>query len=646
LKHKNLPGKNLFQGLGLLLCIVSLFWPVFGAGPAPVQARPLSAGVPSVSLDVPSQVMIGEDFSFSVTFDNAGDQTGYGPFIDVVFPANGADGDAGEDTQDGIFYDAGAGGTYLGNPLDCQEAAFDDSGQVQHPFYRDADGDYVTVTGTPGDTFVSCKLPFGSFVTDQPPAAVTFQAAMSSLADVGTALPIRARGGFLYGGDPLDNWCCDVIAPNPSNPDSSTWTGPNQADVEPTLLRLEKTYDGPEGETATGPNFPQRFTIAVDVAEGQTVTDLEISDLLPENLQFLSLVDVSGNGTGTVTEVSTPALDTPDGTLSRRLDRVDGTASAVDAEMTFSFFVPRDDLGGARVLDPATGDDVLSPNNAYAEGDWTPVDPRDLGGSDTISVSAGGVGSPAEYTLTDKSIAIQKGVANLTDGQNSPGDVLEYTLEVQVSDFFAFAGVEITDVVSDGQHVVSTYTPELAVEGNGFSTPAADMDGANLDVICNYSGTQGSECTAPDPDPNDGTTRLVFRISDELVSRGRPDGNLLGGCVPPGGGTADCGTLDDGPTTLTLTFRTRILEDFRDDIPSGDESVDQGDTRWRWKARSWTTPPWPAPGTRRATPAARTWPLAATDFSKRFTPSTAALPSPHLSTSSPAIRSPSACAMT
>ena len=576
MKPKTFLNKILFYGLNIILCMVSLLSPVFSAGPILVQARPLSAGVPSVTLDAPSRVMVGEDFSFAVVFDNAGDQTGYGPFIDVVFPANGADGNAGADTPDGISYDAGQGGTYMGSPLDCQEAAFDALGEVQHPFYRDADGDYVTVTGTPGDIFVSCKLPFGSFVTDQPPAAVTFQAAVSSLADVGTPLPIRARGGFLYGGDPLDNWCCDVIAPNPSSHDSSSWTGPNQADVEPTLLSLEKTYSGPEGETATGPNFPRQFTIAVDVAQGQTVTDLEISDLLPENLQFLSLDNVSGNGTGTISEISTPGSDTPDGTLSRRLDRVDGTASAVDAEMTFSFYVPRDDLGGTRVLNPSTGDDVDSPNNAYAEGDWTPVDPRDPGGAD--NVSAGGVGSPAEYTLRDKSLAVQKGVTNLTDGQNSPGDILEYTLAVQVSDFFAFEGVEITDVVSDGQHVVAGYTPELQVEGNGFSYPASDMDGANLDVVCNYSGTQGSECTASDPDPNDGTTSLEFRISDELISRGRPDGNLLGGCVPPGGGTADCDIVDDGPTTLTLTFRTRILEDFRDEFPSGDESVDQGDT--------------------------------------------------------------------
>ncbi|MGM0374564.1 MAG: sortase domain-containing protein [Chloroflexota bacterium] len=567
--------RSVYAWIGIFLIVLSCFYPSPASEIHTVQAQDLYAGFPSVTLDTPSQVMLGEDFSFSVVFDNTGDQVGYGPFIDVVFPANGADGSAGAETPDGIFYDAAQGGTYLGNPLECQDATFDNDGEVQHPYYRDTNGDYVIVTGTPGDTFVSCKLPYGSFVPEQPPAAVTFQATLSGLADLGTALPIRARGGFLYGGDPLDNWCCDVIAPNPSSNDSSSWTGPNQADVEPTLLSLEKTYSGPEGETATGPNYPRQFTISVDVAEGQTVNNLEIMDVLPDNLQFLALNSVSGNGTGTISEISTPDTDVPGGTLSRLLDSVVGTAAPVDAEMTFSFYVPRDDLSGARVLDPATGDDVPSVNNAYAVGDWTPTDSRDPGGTD--NVSAGGVGPPGEYTLTDKSLAIQKGVTNLTDSQNSPGDILEYTLEVQVSDFFAFGAVEIIDIVSDGQHVLSTYTPELRIDGNGFSFPAADLEEGNFDVICNYSGTQGSECTASDPETDDGTTRLVFRISDELESRGRPDGDLLGGCVPSGGGTADCENSDDGPTTATLTFRTQILEDFRDDYPSGDESVDQGD---------------------------------------------------------------------
>ena len=45
------------------------------------------------------------------------------------------------------------------------------------------------------------------------------------------------------------------------------------------------------------------------------------------------------------------------------------------------------------------------------------------------------------------------------------------------------------------------------------------MTAANYDVVSNYSGGPGPECTANDPAANDGTTEVVLRLSDELVSR-------------------------------------------------------------------------------------------------------------------------------
>ena len=520
--------------------------------------------------------MIGEEFSFTVIFDNTGDQTGYGPFIDVVFPVNGADGDPADPgvTKDGISFIESAGAVYSGIQLTCEAMTFDSSGQITHPYYRDSTGDYVTVLGPAGDTFVSCLLPFGSFVPDQPEAAVTFQASLSEYADAGVPLPLRVRGGFRFGENPLDDWCCDQIAPQPTSHDSADWTGTYQSDVTPTILSLDKTYSGPEGETATGPNYPRQFTITVDVADGQTVENLELTDILPDNLQFLSVDSVSGNGTGTITPVSTPTTSTPGGTLTRRLDQVVGTAGGSDASLTFSFYIPRDDSGGGRVIDPATGDDVTSENNAAAVGDWVPIDSRDPGGTDNVTAD----GSGPEYTLDDKAVAVQKHVNNLNP-PNSPGDILEYTYQIQVSDYFAFQDLVITDLISDGQHVVSGYTPRLSVNGNGgYTLSSTEMTAGNYEVSCNYSGTQGSECTLNDPAADDGTTTLVLRISDELVSQGRSSGRLLGGCVPISGGTADCGAQDDGPTTLTITYQTQIQQEFTDDYPSGDPSVDQGDT--------------------------------------------------------------------
>ena len=129
-----------------------------------------------------------------------------------------------------------------------------------------------------------------------------------------------------------------------------------------------------------------------------------------------------------------------------------------------------------------------------------------------LSIDAAG----PEHTLNDRSIAIQKSVANRTDATNTPGDVLEYTLAFQVSDFFAFNGVTLTDIFSDGQRFDATFTPTLSIAGNTFSLPAAGMAPANFTVVPNY--------TPASPAPNDGTTTITFRVSDEIVSRGQPTG--------------------------------------------------------------------------------------------------------------------------
>src|SRR5581483_1773145 len=117
-----------------------------------------------------------------------------------------------------------------------------------------------------------------------------------------------------------------------------------------------------------------------------------------------------------------------------------------DASVLFTFYIPLDNTTPARILNPITGDDVPSPNNASTAGTWAPIDARDTTGP--VSIDDPG----PEHTLIDKSIAIQKSVQNLTDSVNSPGDVLEYTLDFQISDFFAFQNLVIDDTFSDGQH--------------------------------------------------------------------------------------------------------------------------------------------------------------------------------------------------
>ncbi len=521
---------------------------------APKEMAPLAAA-PVVTLSVPSPIFIGQDFSFTATFDNASPtDVGYGPYIDLVFPVTGADG-AGAAIDDGITF---VSATYLGAAVTSTVLPFPAPlGCVTHPYAVDNTGQPLQVCGTVGDELVVLQLPFGSFTNDQPPAAVTVNATLSNLADLGTPLTLSGQGGFRFGNDPLAN---------PA--DDPTVVGPvTTANVTPQLITLVKTYSGPEDETATGPNYPRQYTISVAIAPGQTVTNLDVSDLLPDNMAFLSVVSTSPSATIVLTPNVGSAANPPYNELKVRFASVTGSGGT-DATVTFEYFIPRLDASNAAVIDPATGDDVISENQAKAVGDWTPLDPRDPGGTGNAVADPPG----PEHVLTDKSIAIQKGVADVADvypSGPSPDDVLEYSLNFQVSDFFAFQSLVITDTLSDGQRFDPSYPPELQVNGNTFALAAAAIAGANFDVVPNY--------TPDSTPPNDGTTTLIFRVSDELISRGRSDGQLLGGCVPPAGGQADCGAQNDGATTAIIRFHTIIQHQFSDDYPSGEPNVDQGD---------------------------------------------------------------------
>ena len=148
----------------------------------------------------------------------------------------------------------------------------------------------------------------------------------------------------------------------------------------------------------------------------------------------------------------------------------------------------------------------------------------------------------------------------------------------------------IADTISDGQHLLSTsgtpnFTPTIEVNGNPYYLGTASFNSSNYIVSCDYTGattTPPSECTVITGGAT-GDTTLTFNVSDEIITR-LENGRMLGGCVNPAGGLyTPCdpvpppGVPGDGPTTAIIVFQTQILEEFVDDYPSGDTSVDQGD---------------------------------------------------------------------
>ena len=141
---------------------------------------------------------------------------------------------------------------------------FDASGHVVHPFLLSSSGQPAVITGTPGDELVVFTLPLGSFTPSQPSATIDFSAQLSTLATLSVSLPVTAAGGFEFGADPEN----DPTVDPPIVGSTTTST------VTPTLFQIQKTYLGPEQETATGPNFVQQYQVSVRVAAGQTITNL------------------------------------------------------------------------------------------------------------------------------------------------------------------------------------------------------------------------------------------------------------------------------------------------------------------------------------------------------------------------------------
>ena len=549
-----------------------------------LEGRAMLAPVPFVTLqDVPSDVLIGEPAHMAVTLRNSTLDTnpstavGYAPYIDLYLPASGFDGRNGG-PLDGITLIPGSA-TYLGAPVDvvAPSPLSLASGGVPHPLAQDSSSSPFNITPPagffPGDQLTVLRLPFGSFTPNQPEIRIEFDVMVSDKADVGVALPIYACGGFQFGLDALNNPTAD-----PTIPPVNSTANCASATTTPRLFTLTKSVNGLHDttsaggtvdETASGPNFGHQYTITVNVANGQTVTNLQIGDLLPPSLQYVSLVSVSGNGSTLVPSGSdsTPSPTTPGGALSRTLDQVIGTSSRSDAQMTFSFYVSCKDATGGAVINPVTGDDAPLVDTASATGKWLPVDLRDPGPNGTTDHVPITVSNSATHTLIAKSIAVQKSWAVATERAGggsgpTPGDTLEYTLNFQISDCFAFQGVTLVDTFSDGQALAGSPTLAFTRGGSGGSTsPSGAFAPANVQTV---------------PIGSQGETQITFGLSNELVSRAFAGaGKMLGAGIPNGGGSIANVTAPG--TTGVVKFRTTILDSFTHGVTPHTQSVDQGD---------------------------------------------------------------------
>lgn len=572
---------------------------------------------PSVSLDLstdissPTEVKLGENLTFTATFSNTGapGEAGFGPFVDLVIPRNGADGAAGAPLDGFDFVQA----SYLGQTLTSWELIFPDddgtgpgtTGTVSHPLGVDAAGNALQVIGQAGDKLVVVQLPFGSFTPEQPDASITVELTTSELADIDQPLTISTRAGFQYGSDPLNNPTTDptLLSVGGSNADSSTWTQLGYA--QPSLMELTKSYLGPEDETATGPNHSQQYELVADLAAGQVIDNLVITDLLPDNIVVTSIDSVTVGGAPAAFTDNLSSLSFPGTGQSLQVSLTNPVTGGAGSDVTvrISFYVNELDGLGQRVI-PVAGEDDLdgsggpgeidsrSHNDASASGTWTPIDGRD-GGTVSITANPTPVDSLTlvDHILDGKAIAIQKTVAIVQDtgfSGTSPGDVLEYTLQFQISDYFTFGDLIIDDVFQDGQEFDFGFGATFSIEDfairarNGGGPESSTFTVLRLDpgdpdppsgfgqsLVVDRRQIDLTDNLAEDP-ASDGSTQLTFYLSKALAATHASEDGIL-----QGGETA--GATNLGTAIGEIRFRTIIQDEFADTFPSNDRSVDQGD---------------------------------------------------------------------
>ena len=536
----------------------------------PVPNVTLTAGTGSLTGDTTGDVLLGDNFTETVTFTNtAANATGYGPIINLFVPTNTA-----TDTETATLHTA----TYLGSALDLTHKFTlvvdpNDSSKVGafNPYVLDHSGNPTFIDAPAGfkagDTMYALVLPFGSFTVGQPTASVVLNFTADASSEVtshsGDSLKIAAVGAYEFGADALANPGADPSILGTAVSSSTTVS----------LVHIEAKTDLHEDETATGPNNPFNYIVTITTAPAVTNADpiknFDLTFQLPDQVQEIG-------GTGAITLTGDTGSVTLNGNAGHP-GAAQGGSVTIDfnpmkttTTVTVPVFVPQTDASGATILVPGSHYvTTVNDANPYSyTANWTPVLGLAAGTREDISVN-----STTAVTFTAKALAIQvhdnAGGSAGGDGQIVPGQSYTETIDFQVSDYVDLNNLVITDVIGDGFTLKPGSTVTLTVDNANGTNPTvtgsfgtvtsttATVNGQT--VVVSGSGTDGAGHTDLNYTRNDvsgdGTTTMNFMVgtllADSLVSG--VAGNL--GPVLQGGSGS-------GKTQGTITFQVTALDKY------------------------------------------------------------------------------------
>ena len=374
-----------------------------------------------------------EPFSATVQIDNTGDATGYTPYLDVIVPAgiklDGA-------TTVGIAADIAFQATFAGLP-------------ITNPFTG------LPRTGAVGSTLYVIDLPFGQLTAPGLPLpvelALSYDLTSSSTPHAPGAVALGFGCGFALGDSPLGSTSIVATA-------AGTHTG--------VVTKLTKT--GVVHRVA-GPVDSSAWTVSLDIAKGVQFNSLKIEDVLPANFRLTGLTSSAG---GTLL----PAVPATAGTASVLVSSITGVAGATpELVLTvtghFDVNALEPNCGQAQDNEPTTCTPYYCKTNTATVTQGTvagSVNRNDQIGTPAFIV----VGKTATFGYTVKPIDIAETVRNVRGpgAPMIPGDTVEFTLTVLISDYFSMSNLDLKSILPDGLDFLPG-TEVLTINGSPVTAP-------------------------------------------------------------------------------------------------------------------------------------------------------------------------------
>jgi large repetitive protein len=554
---------------------------VFSTAAVTAYEHLLPAGA-TTTLTVDAKPLIGSvNNNGSVTFINNGTTVGYAPYVTLAFDSTGKDTNNTTPTpSEGVSYVAGSA-KFLGAALPEEHILTFVGGKASSPLVTDANEIPIEFLMSAydgmenGDQLVILKLPLGSFVSGQPDATINFKynvganADSANTVDEGGAassaqLNIVSSGFFSLGDSPTGT---GVIKQGVST----------VAKTNPSWFTTSYENSSREREQVPGANDKQLFQALLDIAPGQTVVSNATQ-------RFVSLLSVPPNITFDITDIklrnnSSGAGPDISGTTYAVVDKDTGAAAAQDPDthiwtspngvviratapvgtytgnltLDLNYYVPRN------IISPTTGTDIPQPFDAKHTGLVRFADSDD---AQNQSFTA----DPPKITINYQTIQIQKTLTGATpDGLDAAdpagvrsGDVLTYTLNLQVGDYYGLRNVLVTDVLPDGLDFNNNATITLTSNGvsrTGNITPI--LNTASATTVDNQGGGTTSV-------GGGGKWVLRFDVSAFAAS------NNLNSVLPSGANSGDLlGDVfaDSNNTSLTvgtITYTATVRDQYRD----------------------------------------------------------------------------------